>query len=166
MRTDPGPALVESAVLVPVYRGTGGEVRLILIRRTHRGPHGGQIAFPGGMREDSDRDLQETALRETAEEIGLDPGNVRILEELPEVVTVTTGFRIRPFLARIEPPQRWRPQEEEVKEILDLAVSDLDGTEVAASEPCYPAGAGRIWGATFRILRPLVPRLLDGDWAL
>ena len=66
-------ALVESAVLAPVYSRSAGSLRLVFIRRGPRGIHGGQIAFPGGRREPGDADLLATALREAHEEIGLDP---------------------------------------------------------------------------------------------
>jgi hypothetical protein len=54
--------LVDAAVLVPLYRDDGGELRVVLVRRADYGVHGGQIAFPGGKREPGDRTLVDTAL--------------------------------------------------------------------------------------------------------
>src|SRR5919205_174493 len=91
-------SLVDSAVLAPVYRDPQGHLRLVFIRRSPHGIHGGQIAFPGGRREPSDANLLQTALREAEEEIGLEPQRVQVLAELPIVPTMATGFCIAPFL--------------------------------------------------------------------
>src|SRR3954466_720202 len=93
--------LRDAGVLVPLYRDPAGDVRLIMIRRTEGGLHGGQLAFPGGVRDPGDASLRDTALREAEEEIGLDPDRVEVLAELPVMETRITGYRITPFLARV-----------------------------------------------------------------
>ena len=171
-----------AAVLIPIYRGADGELRLVLVRRTDRGIHGGQIAFPGGKSAPEDRTLLETALRETHEEIGIPEISVTILEHLPVIETRTTGFRIHPFLARIVPPKEWHVEKEEIAEVLEVRVKELadpqaHGEEIryfpAPSDPqhkesqrvCfYRIGPYKLWGATYRILRPLIPRLVEGEW--
>ena len=92
--------MVDAAVLVAVGEGDDGELRVILVRRAEWGPHGGQIAFPGGKREGHDPSLEHTALREAHEEIGLEPDAVGPLEALPIVEVQATQFRIHPFLGR------------------------------------------------------------------
>lgn len=169
--------LTDAAVLVPVYRDGGGDVRVILVRRGEHGVHGGQLAFPGGKREPSDSSFRETALRETWEEIGLVPKAVTILKELPSVATVSTGFRIIPFLGKIRPPAVWRCQEGEVAEILDLSLQTLADTRCRGEEltqlpnrsgtvrvPFLRVGPYKLWGATYRIFYPLLPCLLAGTW--
>ena len=79
-------ALVDSAVLAPLYRDADGRLRLVFIRRSPFGVHGGQIAFPGGRREAEDPDLLTTALRESEEEIGLDRNLVEVPVDLLEGV--------------------------------------------------------------------------------
>lgn len=171
------PPLVDAAVLVPVYRGEDGDLRVILVRRTDGGAHGGQIAFPGGKREPADTSLVHTALREAREEIGLDPRAAQVLVELPEVVTITTGFRIIAYLARIRPGQRWTLEPREVAELFDVKVAELARPEARGESiehfPDWPdplrieylrLGEYRLWGATYRILEPIIPRLLNGDW--
>ncbi len=171
--------LVAAAVLVPLYRNGDGELRVVLVRRTEHGVHGGQIAFPGGKRSPEDESLVHTALRETHEEIGLRPESVEVLVELPEVVTMTTGFRIQPYLGRIEPQDPWTIEEREIAEIIDVAVNDLAdpaarGESMERFEPWpepqriefFNVGPHRLWGATFRILDPLIPRLMNGDWSI
>jgi 8-oxo-dGTP pyrophosphatase MutT (NUDIX family) len=173
-------ALIDSAVLAPVYRDAHGHVRLVFIRRSPHGRHGGQIAFPGGRREPTDANLLQTALREAEEEIGLEPARVQVLAELPVVPTVATGFRIAPYLGRLEgAPPTWRRQETEIEEILEVAVDDLlrpaahaeeewqlPGWRVPRLIPFYWIGPYKLWGATYRIVEPLLPRLVGGEWPI
>ncbi len=166
----------EAAVLVPIYQGEDSELRIILIRRSKGGLHGGQIAFPGGKRERRDSTLLDTALREANEEIGIATESVDILKALPVVHTQTTGFRVSPFLARIIPPPHWCREEREVAEVLEVRVLDLAAPQAdveqfpTSSEPSahivLPSGQDRVWGLTYRILKPLVPRLLANEWTL
>jgi 8-oxo-dGTP pyrophosphatase MutT (NUDIX family) len=170
----------EAAVLAPVYRDSAGQIRLVLIVRTPHGVHGGQIAFPGGRREPADADLRETALREAEEEIGLARTHVTLLAPLPVVSTITTGFSIAPFLGRLsERPAAWRPQPSEVSAVLDVALDDLLDPAVHGEEPrvfggwpepritpFFRIGEHRLWGATYRIVAPLLPRLTSGEWEI
>jgi 8-oxo-dGTP pyrophosphatase MutT (NUDIX family) len=173
-------SLVDSAVLAPVYRDPHGCVRLVFIRRSPNGRHGGQIAFPGGRREPEDATLLQTALREAEEEIGLPPNQVEVLATLPTIETVATGFRIAPFLGRLAgAPPTWRRQETEIDEILEVAIDDLLAPEAHAVEdwqlpgwpaprpiPFYWLGPYKLWGATYRIVELLLPRLLADEWEI
>ena len=164
-----------------------GELVVMLVRRAQGGAHGGQLALPGGQRDPGDADLAATALREASEELGLASGQVELLAALPVVETQTTGFRIAPFLARETVLAPWRPQEGEVAAVVEVAVAavvevavaDLARPEARAEEvrdfPTWPAprrvrlwrvGGHEVWGVTYRILEPLVPRLLAGEWPL
>jgi 8-oxo-dGTP pyrophosphatase MutT (NUDIX family) len=171
--------LREAAVLVPVYRRQDGELMVVLVRRARGGAHGGQLALPGGQRDPEDADLAATALREAEEELGLAADDVELLAALPLVETQTTGFRIAPFLARLAGPAPWRRQKREIAEVVELPVDELARPEVGAEEvrdfPTWPAprrvrlwrvGGHEVWGVTYRILEPLVPRLLAGEWPL
>ena len=169
----------DSAVLVPVYRDADGALRVVLVVRGPGGIHGGQLAFPGGLREPTDATARETALREAFEEIGLEASRVTVLAELPPMDTRTSNFRITPILARIERPAEWRVAPREVAEVIeprldDLARPDMRGESVERF-PTWPAprkiafiriGEHRLWGATYRILEPLLPRLVAGEWPI
>ena len=162
-------ALVDSAVLAPVYRDPHDRLRLVFIRRSPHGVHGGQIAFPGGRREPQDSDLLATALREAHEEVGLDPSSVDVLTALPVIETMATGFRVAPFLGRLNgPPPTWRRQETEIEEILEVPIDDLIRPEAHAVEqwqlpgwpeprpiPFYRIGPYKLWGATYRIVESI-----------
>ena len=172
-------ALIASAVLVPVYRDGAGALRVVLVVRGEHGRHGGQMAFPGGVHAPEDADLLETALREAHEEIGLERQTVEVLETLPSV-EVPTGYVITPYLGRLvaEPPA-WKRQEREISEVLNVPVADLARAELRGEEtwelPGWPGprrvefvrlGPHTLWGATYRILDPLIPRLLAGEWKI
>jgi 8-oxo-dGTP pyrophosphatase MutT (NUDIX family) len=159
-------AIVDAAVLAPLYRDADGRLRLVFIRRSPFGRHGGQIAFPGGRREPEDPDLLTTALREAEEEIGLDRRSVEILAALPVIDTIATGFRVAPFLGRLAgPPPTWRRQESEIDEILEIPLDDLtdpamhavehwqlDGWPAPREIPFYRLGPYKLWGATYRMV--------------
>jgi 8-oxo-dGTP pyrophosphatase MutT (NUDIX family) len=172
--------LVDAAVLAPVYRDASGALRLVLVRKVPGGRHGGQIAFPGGHREPSDGSLRVTALREAEEEIGLPRSEVEVLADLPVVETAATGYRVAPFLGRLDPPLApWRRQENEIAEILDVPVAELTAPDAWAQElwrignwpeprlvPFYRVRGHKLWGMTYRIVESLLPRLEAGEWEI
>lgn len=173
----PPVRLVESAVLVPFVRGAAGEWRVVVIRRTPGGAHSGQLAFPGGRVDEGDASPLDTALREAWEEIGLPRERVRVLTELPRIETRSTGFAITPFLAIAERPVAWAPAAAEVAEILEPSLAELRAPEARAHAddllpagweavrlPYFSIGGHRLWGASERILHPLLQRIATGEW--
>lgn len=158
-RTNPIP----SAVLVPIFCKEG-EYHLLFTRRTEKVKyHKGQISFPGGARHKSDRTILDTALRETAEEIGLKEDAVEVVGKLDDVVTATSNYLVSPFVGFIPYPYDFKIQEFEVQEIIEVPISALldksclsrkkeiaGGQEV--SEFSYQYRDRVIWGATARIL--------------
>jgi 8-oxo-dGTP pyrophosphatase MutT (NUDIX family) len=164
-------------VLVPVFRDDEGRLRLVLIVRTDRGLHGGQLAVPGGKVDAGDETLMATALREAEEEIGLSPTEVEVIAELAPVRSGPTDFEVHAFLGRIPPSIRWRPNADEVVEVLTPAVDELWDPEIrrellftSARWPegllvdGIPVGDRVLWGMTLRLLDDVVPRLLAGEW--
>jgi 8-oxo-dGTP pyrophosphatase MutT (NUDIX family) len=152
-----------SAVLLPLYR-KGKECYLVFTKRTQQvKDHKGQVSFPGGVYQEEDRILVNTALRECAEEIGLAPENVRILGELDDIITLTSNYIVSPFVAVIPYPHEFRVSQQEIEEIIEVPVSALldksglrEEIEVVEGKPevmRYYSYRGRvIWGATARIL--------------
>jgi 8-oxo-dGTP pyrophosphatase MutT (NUDIX family) len=170
------PQLQEAAVLVPVFR-RDARLTMLVVRRTNFGVHGGQLAFPGGKPQDGDESMLQTALRETREEVGVPESSIEVLAELPVIETVTTGYRIHPFLGRIPPADTWEFDPREIAEVIEVAAEDLALPEAHGESvetfPQYPdplhisyykVGSYKLWGATYRIVTPLLPRLLAGEW--
>ena len=94
-----GEHLVPAAVLVALIKREGGLTTLFTQRTDHLENHAGQISFPGGHQEPGDASPEDTALRETEEETGLDRRHVEIVGRLGRYVT-RTGFAITPVVAR------------------------------------------------------------------
>jgi len=169
--------MIDAAVLIPVYRSQDGELHIVMILRNPGGVHGGQIAFPGGKHDPEDETMLDTALREVREELGLIVERNDVLAELPMEQTRTTGYRVFPFLARIAVPDRWRIAEREIAEIVDVKLTDLTRRdahdkmigrfptwEKAQQVSFYRIGEHRLWGLSYRILQPVLARLVAGEW--
>jgi 8-oxo-dGTP pyrophosphatase MutT (NUDIX family) len=151
-----------AAVLVPVVRREDGLTVLFTRRTAHLHDHAGQISFPGGRVEPGDRSAAETALRESGEEIGLEPASVEILGELHQYVTVT-GYRVSPVVGLVTPPLDLRPDDFEVAEVFEVPLSFLldpsnhqrNRVVNEGRERLYfavPYGQYYIWGATAGML--------------
>ena len=157
----------DAAVLVPLVLRADG-MQLLLTRRTaHLTDHAGQISFPGGRTELVDASRQDTALRETEEEIGLARAHVEVLGTLPDYLTIT-GYRVTPVVGLIVPPFALAPDPGEVDEIFEVPLAYLmNGAHHQRRAIDLQDGAGPrnfyampfeqhfIWGATAAMLRNL-----------
>ncbi|HEX5716961.1 MAG TPA: CoA pyrophosphatase [Thermoanaerobaculia bacterium] len=158
----------QAAVLVPLYVDAG-ELWTVLTKRTDDLPtHRGQIAFPGGGRELKE-DPWAAALRETQEEIGLDPKRVLPLGELDEGET-PAGFRVIPCVGAIPFPYEARLNDREIAEVFSLPLTAFTNPRLVEERPVkingverlllvYHIGNRQIWGLTARILQNLLVRL-------
>lgn len=154
-------------MLIPMYY-RAGEYYIVFTKRTEKvRDHKGQISFPGGVYQEEDGALVNTALREAAEEIGLKAEDVEILGELDDDTPYTTNYIISPFVAIIPWPYRFRVDAEEVREIIEVPVTMLldktclrQETETVNGVPSaaffYRCLGEVIWGATARILTQLL----------
>lgn len=158
-RRDARPA----AVLLLLYERDDG-LHLLFQERSHEVEHHkGQISFPGGARDEGDDSAAFTALRETHEEVGVQPNDVDLLGEIDEIWTIS-DFRVRPFVGWLrEWPYAFRYAPREVASLLEVPldhlahpdtlvddVREVDGRSVVF--PSYRWGDHLIWGATARIL--------------
>jgi 8-oxo-dGTP pyrophosphatase MutT (NUDIX family) len=167
-----GRPRVPAAVLIGlVPRGEAGPSVLLTQRTAHLRDHAGQISLPGGRLEPGEA-VVEAALREAAEEIGLEPSRVEVLGGLRPYDTVT-GFRIHPVVGWVErPPERFAVDPFEVAELFELPLPwaldpanhrresyERDGRR--RHFYVLPYEGRRIWGATAGILVNLA-RVLRG----
>ena len=160
----------QAAVLVP-FAGASPEPVLLFIRRAEGlDVHSGQVAFPGGNRDPGDDGPVATALREAQEEIGLAPAEVEVQGLLPDVATMTTGYRITGVVALLAPRTVARPDGREVAEAFTVPLAALADPAVYREEvraengvtrqvPYFDVAPYLIWGATGRIVRRLLDQL-------
>jgi len=158
-----------AAVLVPVVN-RDDELTVLFTKRTaHLHDHAGQISFPGGRAEAGDPSAGDTALRETAEEIGLAPDRVSILGHLSDYTTVT-GYRVTPVVGLVTPPFELKLDDFEVAEVFEVPLSFLldpanhqrNLVVHEGNERYYyamPYGHHYIWGATAGMLMNLYAHL-------
>jgi 8-oxo-dGTP pyrophosphatase MutT (NUDIX family) len=158
----------DAGVLVPLYVKRGELHAVFTRRREDLRRHPGEISFPGGRRDDTDADLEETALREAEEEIGLPRGDVEILGALQPTPTIATGYAVYPFVGLIDAGHTWIPSEREVAEVIELSLRALEAgygrrrlvrRGLPIRTDTYLVGEHLIWGATARILGDLFERL-------
>jgi 8-oxo-dGTP pyrophosphatase MutT (NUDIX family) len=159
-----------AAVLMPILPH-GEEFCFLLTQRTHKvETHKGQISFPGGIQEDSDSNLLQTALRETWEEIGLASEGIHILGEFDEYLSIT-GLIVTPFAAYVGGPLDLAPNPDEVDEILRVPFSAFQNSRTLRVETRVRLGVERkvyfydfqgkeVWGLTAQIIRDFL-RLVD-----
>lgn len=166
-RVLPTDGLITAAVLVPLF-SKDGLVHVLLTKRSELVEHHkGEISFPGGKLDDTDPDLLSCALRETEEEVGIEPVDVRVVGELDEFYTVATGFVVAPFVGVIPYPYEFRPSSREIAELIGVPMHVFFDPERRAEETwmyngkpieviSYRWKGHNIWGATARILKHFV----------
>lgn len=148
------------------------QMHLALIERASSNPndrHGGQIGFPGGKYETSDRDLQDTAVRETEEEIGVAGQDIDVLGKLTNLFIPVSHFQVHPYVGILDYHPTFKPQWEEVQSVLEVPVShlfDLDRRKTTDLQigrginlkdvPYFDFGKKIVWGATAMMLNELI----------
>jgi 8-oxo-dGTP pyrophosphatase MutT (NUDIX family) len=142
--------------------------RVVLIKRSENpnDRHSGQVSFPGGRYEESDGHLSNVALRETEEEIGIDPASVRLVGRLTELYIPVSYFLVHPFVGVLQTPNPvFLPQPGEVEHILMPELELLTRPEVIKTKdlvagngmhlkdvPYFDIEGRVVWGATSMIL--------------
>jgi 8-oxo-dGTP pyrophosphatase MutT (NUDIX family) len=170
--TSPPVKTKPAAVLVPMVDRPEGMTLLFTRRTAHLAHHAGQVSFPGGRVEEDDPDAVTTALRETAEEIGLCSRSVEIMGRLDDYVT-GTGFTITPIVGVVSPPFELTLDSFEVAESFEVPLAFLIDpanrqrcvrTEASGIERYFYAFSYErhyIWGATAGILVNLQEALAE-----
>jgi 8-oxo-dGTP pyrophosphatase MutT (NUDIX family) len=154
-----------SAVAIIVVENENHQEIVLIQRPNYEGTHGGQVSFPGGKKETTDRSLLETAMRECSEEIGLNLNESQFVRALTSVYIPVSNFDVAPFVFYHPSSPNFTADEREVESIfsirlIDLLDEDSVGTmqiipsngNPAMQVPCFNVSNKQIWGATALIL--------------
>jgi len=162
------PGGTDAAVLLAMFGHPDRPGLVFTERREDLRRHAGEISFPGGRQDSPEEELVATALRESHEEIGLEPAQVEVVGALSPVGTFVTGYKVHPFVGLIPEDLRFEPNPDEVAAVLlfrldelrtGFAMRRLVRRGVPIRTPTYEVGGHMIWGATARILGDLLERI-------
>jgi len=145
---------------------------LLSLRTDRVSTHKGQVSFPGGSYDDTDRDYLETALRETHEEVGIDPSEIEILGEYDEYISIM-GFHVYVYVGALNRDVPYNVCEDEIEEMLEVPFSIFYNEEFDRCEKFthegrdydvyyYYYGDSTIWGMTARILTDFSRKVCKG----
>jgi len=157
----------EASVLVPLFRKDGQFWLLFTERTSTVGYHKGEVSFPGGMVDLDDDTWEQTALRETFEEIGVRDEDIEILGRLDDMTTLTSQFIIHPFVGMIPFPYSFHISKKEVERLIEVPFQfffnpsqpgpySIEYRGERIEIPAFIYGDVVIWGATERILEDFI----------
>ncbi len=163
------------AVLILFYPHNDAVHTVLIQRPTYEGVHSAQIAFPGGKKEDEDKDLIQTALREAWEEVGVRPEQVEVIRPLSELYIPPSNFLVTPVIGISYERPEFVPQLTEVEAILETDLKLLADPSIAAmrrikvrdmelDSPSFDLGGPIIWGATAMMISELNEVLKRVEW--
>lgn len=154
----------ESAVMALFYPDKENITRFVLtLRPSYNGMHSGQVSFPGGKVEEKDKNLCETALRETFEETGIKKEAITIYKEVSRTYIPPSNFWVTPYIGHINFTPKFI-ENEEVEAFLEVTLDDLLNDISLTSKilttsymknidvPCFKLNNHIVWGATAMIL--------------
>lgn len=162
-----------AAALLLLYPLGAGVGIALTVRAEGLRRHAGQISLPGGA-VDPGETLVDAALREAAEEIGVDRRAVRVLGELTPVHVIVSGFTLHPIVGVTDVRPEFVIATREVAEVLEVPLDDLrdasrirTGTRiregVAIEYPYFDFHGHQVWGATAMVLGELIAMLEEGQ---
>jgi len=157
-----------AAVLAMLYE-EAQSIKLVLTQRqSYQGNHANQISFPGGKLESVDNSIEDAALRETEEEIGVSRQNISILGKLTDVYIPVSQFMVHPFIGIHEGIPDFTLEEREVKRLIAVDLFDLLDQQKRTAEkiavspqltmkdvPAFNFNGDIVWGATALMLNEL-----------
>ena len=139
----------------------------LIQRPDYDGVHAKQMSFPGGKKDEEDESLKITALRETQEEIGIDPSKIEIIGSLTELYIIASNFNVLPVIGILRGVPNFIADEHEVDEVIEVKLEDLmdDGKQkekpltilqgITINAPYFDLNDKVVWGATAMILSEL-----------
>ena len=158
-----------AAVIALFYPGKNHNTYLaFILRKPSPDVHSGQIGFPGGKPEAEDLDLQHTALRETMEEIGVQPEAIQIITSLSEVYIPPSNYNVFPFIGITNETLDFKLQISEVESVIEVSLKSLMNPKhqiittvktsygLSVSVPAFNFNGHIVWGATAMILTEII----------
>ena len=156
-----------AAVMMLFYPKNNQTHLVLIVRNAYNGVHSSQIAFPGGKYEISDVNFEETALRETEEEVGVSSEKVEIIKHFTPMYIPPSNFLVHPFLGVSLADIYFNPSEAEVAGMVELPLeiflddSNVVNVQMSTSYatdievPAFKFGEYIIWGATAMMMSEL-----------
>ena len=171
------PANARQAGVLAALFPQNEEWHVVLIERNanKKDRHGGQISFPGGKVEPTDTSMLQTALRETEEEVGISPKEVKVLGGLTELYIPVSNFLVHPFVGVLDHRPVFKVQQEEVKGVMEVPLRHFQNpasvglTDIRVNKyltlkkvPCYNVEGKILWGATAMMISELMAVIENG----
>ena len=159
-RTNPKSA----SVMILLYQNQSGDIEFpVIMRVSYEGAHSHQFSLPGGQFEEQDISFDETAIRETVEELGVEYENIEIIRQLSEIYIPPSNFLVYPYIGIYTGEPNFTPEEREVQYIVPLDLEAFLNAEHEVFErefsgqvveiPGYNIGDEEyLWGARAMIL--------------
>lgn len=154
-----------AGVMALFYPDKNYKTTLVLIlRKTYNGVHSAQVGFPGGKLEDEDKSIQNAAIRETFEEIGVPIKDIEVVKKLTQVYIPPSNFYVQPYIGVSQNTPKLIKQEDEVEAIIEVALNHfLDDNQVITKTvstsynvdvevPAFKLNNHVVWGATAMML--------------
>lgn len=169
---------LQAAVALVLRAGSGLDILLIKRAQSERDPWSGHMALPGGRRDDSDEDLQETATREALEETGLDlkrsGSSLGRLDVVAPVSRRLPKLTISPFVFGVPAQAEARVASHEIEQVHWVSIDELRAPDThssveiplpggASDFPCYRVVDEVVWGLTYRILSQFLKLYPDSE---
>ena len=157
----------EAAIMMLLYPKNKKTHLALILRTSYNGVHSSQIAFPGGKVEKFDKNYQETALRETHEEIGVPPELIKVVRDFTPIYIPPSNFMVYPFLGYSTSELKFDPDPNEVAGIIELPIENfLDKNILIINKmttsynqdidvPAFKIQEHIVWGATAMMLSEL-----------
>lgn len=158
-----------AAVLLLLFPKDDQLSTVMIKRNEYPGVHSGQISLPGGRQEDGET-FDTTALRETHEELGIDPSKVNLLGQLTPIYIPPSDFEVHPYVGHITQHPTWQPDPTEVAAVVETPIAALFDDNLKKNQeihvntftftaPYYDIQGHHVWGATAIILSEFEHRL-------
>ena len=155
----------KAGVLMLFYPSEEQITRFVLIlRKTYKGVHSAQVGFPGGRFEEGDLNFEQTALRETEEEVGVPSENISVIRALTELYIPPSDFFVKPYMGITRQYPNFVPEASEVEAIIEVPLSEFLRDEVRVTKilstsyaddievPAFELQDHVVWGATAMML--------------